>query len=124
MMYSADPAVDRSLRHSVRDGMAYSVMAGGGETYLSAYALFLKATAPQVALVTTLPTLLGSLAQLFSAWVGRRVGRRKPIILVGAALQGLTWLPLLALPLLFPAHAVPLLLGIVTLYFAGGHLAT
>ena len=46
--YSKDPRTEQSLRHSVRDGVAYSVMAGAGEHYLSAYALFLKATTAQI----------------------------------------------------------------------------
>ena len=77
--YSKDPQVDRTLRHSVHDGVAYSVMSGGGETYLSAFALFMKATAPQVALFATLPPLSGSLAQLLSAWlVGQLRERNRP----------------------------------------------
>ena len=56
--FSKDPVVDKALRHSVRDGMAYSAQVGAGETYFSAFALFLRATAPQVALVSTLPLLL------------------------------------------------------------------
>ena len=42
--FAKDPSVDRALRHSVRDGVAYSVMAGAGETYFSAFAIFFKAT--------------------------------------------------------------------------------
>lgn len=123
MRYAKDPQTDRSLRHSIRDGMAYAVMAGGGETYFSAFALFLRASAPQVALLSTLPALLGSLAQLLSAWLGRRLGRRRPVVLAGTALQALTWLPLLLLPLWYRDAAVGLLLIIVTVYFAGANLA-
>jgi hypothetical protein len=43
-------------------------MMGIGETCLSAFALFLKASTPQVGLLASLPPLLGSLAQLLSAW--------------------------------------------------------
>ena len=68
--FSKDPVVDRALRHSVRDGMAYSVQVGAGETYFSAFALFLRASAPQVALISTLPPLLASSALIFSAWAG------------------------------------------------------
>lgn len=121
--YSKDPQIDRTLRHSVRDGVAYSVMSGGGETYFSAFALFLKASAPQVALLATLPPLLGSLAQLLAAWLAARLPRRKPLILIGATLQALVWLPLIALPLLFPDHAIELLILCVTLYYAAGNLA-
>ena len=121
--YSKDPQVDRTLRHSVRDGVAYSVMSGSGETYLSAFALFLKASAPQVALIATLPPLLGSLAQLLSAWLVRRLRQRKRLILAGASLQALVWLPLLLLPLLYPEQAILLLVVCATLYHASGNFA-
>ena len=121
--YAEDPVVDRSLHHSVRDAAAYSVMTGGGETYFSAFAIFLKATTTQVALLASLPPLLGSLAQLLSAWWGHRSGMRKALILRGVYLQTAMWLPLMLLPALFPAHAVSLLIGCVILYFAAGHLA-
>src|SRR5690606_5090896 len=121
--FSKDPETDRALRHSIRDGMAFSVQVGGGETYFSAFALFLKASAPQVALLATLPPLLGSLAQLLSAWLVQRLRRRKPLIMLGASLQALVWLPLMALPLLFPERAVLLLIACVTLYHAMGNFA-
>jgi hypothetical protein len=47
-------------------------MMGIGETYLSAFALFLKASTPQIGLLASLPPLLGSLAQLLSAWLRSR----------------------------------------------------
>lgn len=98
-------------------------MMGIGETYLSAFALFLKASTPQIGLLASLPPLLGSLAQILSAWLGRLAGQRKPIILAGAGLQALAWLPITLLPLLFPAAAVPLLIGSVIVYHCGAHLA-
>lgn len=121
---SHDPVVERSLRHSVRDAAAYSVMTGVGETYFSAYAVFLKASTAQVALLSSLPPLLGSFAQLLSAWWGHRRDLRKPIILAGVYLQAFAWLPLMLLPLIFPDYAVPLLIASVIVYHAGGNLAT
>ena len=41
--FTKDPKINSALRHSVKDGVAYSVMTGAGETYFSAFALFLKA---------------------------------------------------------------------------------
>jgi len=120
--FSKDPAVDRALRHSVRDGMGYSVQVGAGETYFSAFALFLNATAPQVALISTLPPLLGSSAQIFSAWLGNYVGRRR-LVLMGCALQALLWLPILLLPLLFRQYAVGGLLVLLALYQGANNLA-
>jgi MFS family permease len=120
--FSKDPSVDRALRHSVRDGMAYSVQVGAGETYFSAFALFLKATAAQVALLTTLPPLLGSSAQIFSALLGGAVGRRR-LVLFGCALQAFVWLPILSVPLLFRQYAVIGLLGLLALYHSANNLA-
>src|SRR5690606_9891214 len=121
---SNDPQTNRSLKHSLKDGIAFGAMTGLGETYFSAFALFLKATTPQIGLLASLPPLLASFVQLVSAWLGRRVGRRKPIILAGASLQALAWLPLFGLPVLFPRHAVPLLIACVVVYQAGAHLVT
>jgi len=107
----------------MKDATAYAVMMGIGETYLSAFALFLRASTPQIGLLSSLPPLLGSLAQILSAALGRMCGRRKPIMLAGAALQAMAWLPIALLPLLFPEAAVPLLIASVVVYHCGAHLA-
>ncbi|MEK6749480.1 MAG: MFS transporter [Pseudomonadota bacterium] len=119
---SQDPVVDRTLRHSVKDGVAYSVMSGAGETYFSAFAIFLKASTSQIALLASLPPLIGSIAQLASAWLGRRTHRRQSIILGGAYAQIVVWAPMLLLPLLFPRWSVDLLLVCVIIYYAAGNL--
>jgi MFS family permease len=120
---TSEPGNEKSLQHSLKDATAYAVMMGIGETYLSAFALFLKASTPQIGLLASLPPLLGSLAQILSAWLGRLAGRRRPIILAGAGLQAFAWLPIALLPLLFPAAAVPVLIAAVVLYHCGAHLA-
>jgi MFS family permease len=120
--FSKDPVVDKALRHSVRDGMAYTVQVGAGETYFSAFALFLRATAPQVALLSTLPPLLASSAQIFSAWIGSYVGRRR-VVLMGCALQALLWLPIIVLPALLGEFAIPALLVLLVLYHSANNLA-
>jgi MFS family permease len=122
--YSRDQATERSLRHSLKDAAAFATMIGIGETYLSAFALFLKASTPQIGLLASLPPLLASLVQLLSAWLGRLTGRRKTIVVTGASVQALAWLPLFWLPALFPHYAVPLLIASVVVYQAGAHLAT
>ena len=55
--YSRDPQVDRSLRYSLRDGIAWSLMFGAGESYLQAFAVFLKATTAQITALAALPAL-------------------------------------------------------------------
>jgi MFS family permease len=122
--FSNDPQTNRTLRHSLKDAAAFGTMTGAGETYFSAFALFLKATTPQIGLLASLPPLLASSVQLLSAWLGRLTGQRKAIILTGAGLQALSWIPILTLPRLFPELAVPLLIACVVLYQCGAHLVT
>lgn len=119
----SDAVTETSLRHSLKDASAYAAMIGIGETYFSAFALFLKATPPQIGLLMSMPALLASFMQLVSAWIGRRTGQRKRVILVGASVQALAWLPIALLPVLAPSLAVPLLIGSVILYQCGAHFA-
>jgi len=121
--FSRDPETERSLRHSLKDASAFAVMSGIGETYLSAFALFLRASTPQIGLLAAVPPLLASLVQLLSAWLGHITGRRKVIILTGASIQAFAWLPIVGLPLMFGDYAVPLLIASVVLYHGGAHLA-
>ena len=121
--YSRDPIIDRSLRHSVRDGAAYAVMSGSGETYFSAFAVFLKASTSQIGFLASVPALLASFAQLLSAWLGHKFGKRKAIILIGASLQAFIWIPMAILPLLLTNYSVEIFITCVTLYYAFGNLA-
>lgn len=98
-------------------------MIGSGESYFTAFAIFLKATTAQIGILATLPPLIASFAQLLSSWLGRLSGRRKGIIVFGAALQGLTLVPLAALPVLFPDYAIPILIACAIVYFTGANLA-
>ncbi len=98
-------------------------MIGSGESYFTAFAIFLKATTAQIGILATLPPLIASFAQLLSSWLGRLSGRRKGIIVFGAALQGLTLVPLAVLPVLFPEYAIPILIACAIVYFSGANLA-
>jgi len=122
--FSKDPVVEGSLRHSIKDGITYSVMTGAAENYFSAFALLLKASTTQIGVLASLPPLLASFAQLVSAWLGRRTGRRKQIIVFGAIVQATTLVPLTLLPLLFPERAIELLLICAVVYYIGPNLGS
>jgi MFS family permease len=118
------PAInERSRRCGIREGAFQAIMVGGGENYLSAFALLLHASAFQIGLLSALPQLVGTWAQLFSVKVLNRFHHRKSLILVGAAGQAVVWLPLLALPLVFPGRAPWLLIACAVAYVAMGHFA-
>jgi MFS family permease len=121
---SGDPVVEKSLNHSLKDARAFAVMTGVGETYLSAFAIFLRATTPQIGLLASLPPLLGSFMQPVSASLGRMTGHRKAIVIAGASIQASAWLPIIVLPMVFPGHALPLLILSAVVYQCGAHLST
>ncbi|TLY22209.1 MAG: MFS transporter [Nitrospirae bacterium] len=116
-------AGERSRRYSIREGAFQAVMVGGGESYQSAFALLLHASAFQIGLLSALPQIVGTWAQLFSVKVLNRFHHRKTLIVVGAAGQAVVWLPLLALPLVFQDYAPWLLIACAMIYVAMGHFA-
>jgi MFS family permease len=99
-------------------------MAGGGESYFSAFALHFKATATDVGILATLPPLIGSFFQLLSVALSRVTRNRRNIILLGALLQVLSWLPLTLLPPLYPRYSLVIILGSLILFYGAGNLVT
>ena len=69
--------VRRTLRSSVKDGIATAIMAGVIDFYATPLALFLGASVQQVGLIIALPNLMSSLSQFHAVrviyWVGGRL---------------------------------------------------
>ena len=97
--------LERSHRNGLREGGWYAVMQGAGENYLSAYAVALHATPMQIGLMSAVPHLIGSWAQLLSVSLLGRISRRR-LIALGTLGQALMWLPIMILPLVVPQYAV------------------
>ena len=116
------PQREAAMAHSVRDGAAHAVMTGAGENYLSAFALFLRATEPQVAFLATFPQLFGAFMQVLSVRLRDHGVDRRRLILWPALGQALMWLPMPALVLLQGNHAVELLIVLVVAYFGLGSM--
>lgn len=111
-----------TLRRSVWEGAAFSTMVGAGESYLAAFALTLRASAQEIAWLASLPPLIGSGAQLASAWLARAHGRRRRLLVGGALAQALCLTLALAAPALGIGHPVVWLLGCVVAYHVAGNL--
>src|SRR6478736_873178 len=107
-----------SRRYGLRDGACQAIAQGSGEQYLSAFALLLGASPFQLSVLSALPQLIGTGAQLASVKLLRWFPDRKALIRTGTAGQALSWLPILLLPLLFPDSGPLLLILGTTLYFA------
>ncbi len=112
-----DEKTKRSLRASNMDGSFWSIMFAFGETFVKPFAIALKASNIEIAALTSVPHLVGSLIQPFAVDIIDRLRQRKRIILLTVVLQALIWLPLFGLPLLLRTRAVPLLILLFTAYF-------
>jgi len=108
----------RCRRYGLLDGAAQAVTQGSGEHYLSAFALLLHAGPLQLGILSALPQLIGTTAQLASVKLLRRFPDRKSLVRIGTIGQALSWIPILLLPLAFPAWGPWLLIVGAALYFA------
>ncbi len=113
----------RSLRYSILDASFYSAMLGFGESFFSAFAVFLKANTIQLGLLGSLPQALGSISQLFSEKLLKIFNSRKRFVCINAFLQALMYIPI-ALVFYFGTLKVYHLILFVSLYFVFGMIAS
>jgi MFS family permease len=111
-------------RFGIRDGLFYAVTQGGGEQYISAFALFLHATPFQLSVLSALPQLFGTWAQLFSVKVSHWFPSRASQVFWGIIGQSVSWIPILILPLLWPEQGPWLLIAAVAIYFTFAHFTS
>lgn len=108
-----------NLRASMADGATFGVMVGVGESYLAAFALAIGLGEISAGMVSSVPLLLGGFLQLVSLRAVAWLGSEKRWILFCAALQGLSFIPLVWAAAVGSIGLVPLLL-VAALYWAGG----
>lgn len=113
----------KNLRYSMLDGAFWCVMTGFSENYISPYAIAMKATSAQIGLLTSVPNLVSSLAQLKSADVTERLGARKRIISIAVFMHALLFLPILLLPYIPIINTAATLILLVTLLGLFGSFA-
>ena len=111
----------RGLRYGLRDGACQAVTQGSGEQYLSAFALLLQASPFQLSVLSALPQLIGTGAQLASVKLLQWFPNRKALISAGTVGQAVSWIPIVLLPLLFPEWGPWLLVCGAAAYFACAH---
>ena len=109
-------AVRSSLRYSIKDGMAWSVMIGAGERYVQPFVILGQASLYSLAAIAALPILAGALVQWAAASVTDAVGRRKTIFVWCARIQSLTWLPICLSIFLPPPLGFSVMLGSFVAY--------
>jgi len=110
-------------RFGIRDGLFQAVTQSSGEQYLSAFALLLNATPFHLSVLSAVPQLVGTWAQLVSVKVSRWFPSRKSQVLWAMVGQSVSWLPIVALPLLWPEIGPWLLITGAAAYFGCTHFA-
>lgn len=111
----------RSLRLSVLDGALYAVMLGTSESYLGAFAVALGHDSQALAILSTLPMVVGAFAQLLAGTVVRALGGHKRLVAAAAALQALAHLGFIAIALTSESALLPLLVTKV-LFWTGASI--
>jgi MFS family permease len=107
--------VKKSLRNSIFDGSAYSVMLGLTQNYITPFALTMKATTQQIGLLASIPHFTMAAVQFVAPALSERIGSRKSFILPMVLMHALMWLPILLIPYLFQTHQVWWLIAFMTL---------
>lgn len=115
--------VRESLRASFKDGIFASIMVGVTDHYVIPYGLFLDATVQQVGWISSLPNLMGSLAQLFAVQAIYRIGGRLRLLLRAVLTQATLLLFISTLTLVEVPYRVELFLSLLVLFALSGGLA-
>jgi MFS family permease len=106
-----------TLTVSRREAVASSAMTGICDNYLGAFAIFLKASLPQMGMLAALPQLAGAAFQLLSVWLCSHF-RRRPAIVSGVVLQVSAVLGMALVALVRPQNSVAWLIGCAVVYHA------
>ena len=106
----------KSMDYSIKEGSAFSVMAGFGQNYLSAFAIALNATNTHLAFLSSLPGLVANYFQPLGIKIAELKQTRKEVILHTVLAQAFIWIPLFILPLLFKDYSLWFLITFVVLY--------
>jgi len=106
--------VEQSLRSTHRESVAWAIMAGLTDSFMTPYALALGASPFQAGLLSSFRNFIVSITQLKTADALRWFRSRKRMVLWTAGLQALLWIPLAVVGPVFGGVAVPMLIVVYT----------
>jgi len=107
---------EKTLKLSIKEGSLTSVMSGLGGSYISLYALALKANNLQIGFLTSFSSLFAPFSQILGSRLMEKYSRKK-IIILNVALQAFMWLPILLLSLFFWKNLFSSYLPIILIVF-------
>ncbi|MFL2988651.1 MAG: MFS transporter [Candidatus Neomarinimicrobiota bacterium] len=96
--------VKKNLKLSTIEGCFWAVMYGGGETFLSACAVFLQFSPFQISFLSSFPPFIGSCFQLFSSIIKNKFKDIKQFVVTMSYLQAILWIVLVILLFYKPTY--------------------
>jgi MFS family permease len=115
--------VKNSLKYSILDGSAFSAMLGFTQSYITPFALALKASTSEIGLLASIPNLTMALSQLSAPDLSARAGTRLKFILPVVFLHALMFIPILLIPFILPGSKIWWLIGLITVSTVLGAIA-
>ena len=115
----------KALEYSIKDGVAWSVNEGLGNSYVSPYMIALGGDNFQIGMLTSVPNFIANFSQLATPKFVKKTSR-KSLVTSLVLLQALMWVPILSLSFItrIDGLIIPLLLiFFYTLYLTFGSLA-
>jgi MFS family permease len=120
MNAAATPAqAQRALRFSLGEAMFHAAMLGLSESWLGAFAVALGHEALALALLATVPLLVGALAQLVASPLATMFRGRKQLVIAGAVVQAFAQIGFVAIAATGERRLWPLLL-VKTIFWTSG----
>lgn len=120
--------IQKALKISIKEGVAYSIMEGMGLRYITPYALLLGASNKVIGFLTSIPQIASAFIQYLSLKIlGEKISR-KSLSFWGAFTQAITWffiilLAILYFPLNVKSSLIPVsLITIYTVLVASGSI--
>ncbi|MBI4148975.1 MFS transporter [Candidatus Woesearchaeota archaeon] len=120
MELTAEEKKQRSLEYSIKDGAFYSAMTGFGDSYITPFALLLKASSTQIGMLATLPLFISSWFMVLGARLVNTYKSRKRIVLYSVFFHACWWILLFLIP--YWTKSVTVLLVLFTAYWIFGNL--
>jgi len=114
----------KSLRFSLFDGIFANIMSGLSETFMTPYAIAMRAGSSLIGILSAMPNLANSLLQIKSAILAERLGSRKALINSAVLVHALMWLPIIAIPYVFANNQAVYLVIFYTMFVAIGGIAS
>ncbi len=113
---------EKGLKYATREGVFATLMVSLCNNFLSPFALALGATNVVIGLLSSVPSIFWTSAQIPAARLAEVVRDRKLLVFLTSLISRLFWLPILLLPFL-SLSPLPVLIVLVTLSTSIGSLA-